>query len=201
MNSKLLIFAFSIAITTLSAQTSHIITAFDHGFTPENITILQGDTIVLESIGYHSITEVTEEDWNNNIPNSNGGFWIGLQAPTFDNWFVLNEVGLYHYICVPHAAMGMKGTIEVVDPTVGVTAAELNNSYTISPTGNGQYLLQFPTCDEFTVVTATGQHVTSESLRGAKEQFNLNLSNLASGVYLGIFVENNKGVRVVKFTR
>jgi len=195
-----LIIAFCCAISVL-AQTSHVITASGTSFTPNNITILAGDTIVANFIGTHSMTEVSETDWNNNTANSNGGFWIGFNAPTEDNWFVLTEVGTYYYICVPHAAMGMKGIIEVIDPVLEVDDNKFDGSFAISPVGNGQFNLAFENCDEFLVFTTSGQQQFSENLKGTGNRVNIDLSSLAEGAYVGVFMNKGQNVRSVKFIR
>ncbi len=201
MKNGLTIFAIMILTSGVNAQTSHIVTAFDFGFTPQNLTILPGDTVFLESEGYHSMTEVTEEDWNNNVANSNGGFYVGIGAPTFENWFVVNEIGTYYYICVPHSSMGMKATLEVMDPAVGIAEGYERHLFSIQPSGSGQFSLNFPDCDEFVVITTSGQRQLSKSLKGMDGQAFFDFSELAEGAYLGIFMKNGEGVRVMKFVR
>lgn len=201
MKNLLLTIAAFTFLTLAQGQTSHIITAFDFGFSPQNLVVLPGDTIILENQGYHSITEVSEEDWNDNNPNSNGGFWVGIDAPTTDYWFVIDEVGLYHYICVPHAAMGMKGTVEVLDPALGIESLPKHNACAVVPKGNGQFVLQFHDCEEFVVLSVSGQRQLSKSLKGISNQTDVDFSQLTPGAYLGVFVDNGEGVRVVKFIR
>lgn len=184
----------------VQAQSTHIVVASGTSFTPANLTAVAGDTIVADFIGTHSMTEVSEADWNDNTPNSNGGFWIGVNAPTENDWFVLNEVGTYYYICIPHAMMGMKGIIEVIDPPLGIEEDDENN-FAISPVGNGQFNLDFEKCDEFMVFTTAGQQQFSQSLRGSGNRMNVDLSSLAKGAYVGVFVNNGESVRSIKFVR
>ncbi len=62
----------------ISAQQTHIITGYDHYFSPDTAFVNVGDTVRLVSLGYHSITEQDSIDWVNNASTDNGGFWIGL---------------------------------------------------------------------------------------------------------------------------
>lgn len=199
--TKLLLTLSLIAPLTFFAQTSHIITTFNFGFAPENLTIAAGDTVFVETQNFHTATEVSEADWQMNNATSNGGFWVGSGSSTGNDWFVLNEPGMYYYICIPHASMGMKGTINVTDPTVGIENTAATNSFLISPQGNGNYLLNFDDCDEFSVITTTGKKMYSKALSNAEKQTEISLSELPEGIYLGVFVQDGKGVKVVKFLR
>lgn len=201
MKKTLLFCAATLLMLTSQAQTTHIVTAFDYGFAPENLTIAPGDSVYASFIGYHSLTEVTESDWNNNIASSNGGFWIGLEAPTFENWFVINDPGMKYYICIPHASMGMKGTINVVDPTVGIATTEAYDATTVASLGNGMYSLRFTNCESFVVITTSGKTVETIALNTQDNQLDIDLSGLSSGLYLGVFLENGKAMKVVKLVR
>jgi plastocyanin len=201
MKKTLLFCAATLFIFTAKAQTTHIVTAFDFGFAPENLTVAPGDTVTAIFNGYHSLTEVSEADWNTNTANSNGGFWIGFGAPTFEDWFVLSNPGMKYYICVPHASMGMKGTINVVDPTVGVSTTEAYDATTIATLGNGLYSLKFTNCESFVVITTSGKTVETIALNTNDNQLDIDLSSLSTGLYLGVFLENGKAMKVVKLVR
>ncbi len=195
-----LLFGFCCVIA-VQAQMSHVITASGTSFTPNNLTILAGDTVVANFVGTHSITEVSETDWNNNTANSNGGFWIGFNAPTQNDWFVLTEVGTYYYMCIPHASMGMKGIIEVINPTVGIEDSNPAQSYFIAPNGNGSFTLNFSESDEFVVFSITGQQQHMLSLRGLNSQAEVDFSELTPGIYLGIFMSEGERMHTIKFAR
>lgn len=201
MKKSILLFLIATISFFGHAQTSHIVTAFDFGFAPENLTLAPGDTVYAIFNGYHSMTEVSESDWNSNLANSNGGFWIGFGAPTFEDYFVVSEEGLKYYICVPHAEMGMKGTLNVVNPTVGIDVLTANDVYNISTLGNGKFTLSFSNCEAFTILTTSGKTIETIALNNLGGQIDIDLSGLSSGIYLGVFVENGKGVKVVKFLR
>lgn len=61
----------------------------------------------------HNAREVSQATWNSNGTTSNGGF----QVPFGGGIVVLTEVKTYYFVCVPHAGLGMKGTITVSSVT------------------------------------------------------------------------------------
>lgn len=99
--------------TTASAT---IYTIVDNGFAfnPATITILVGDTVVFSLGPMHNAVEVTQTTWNNNGNTPNGGF----STPFGGGTVVFPNTGTYYYVCSPHAAMGMKGIINVVLTTI-----------------------------------------------------------------------------------
>ena len=81
----------------ISAQQTHVITGYDHYFSPDTAYVNIGDTVRLVSLGYHSITEQDSIDWVNNASTDNGGFWIGLGGS--GDWFTVNQSGKYYFNC------------------------------------------------------------------------------------------------------
>jgi len=128
---KKLVILISLLMSTIVgfAQNIHTLTATDHYFTPDTLYVQQGDTIQLINNGYHSITEVDSIDWVNNIANHNGGFYVGIGAPTSSTKFTINTTGTHYNLCFPHAAMGMKSIIIVEATPTSVN--ELNSEQNI----------------------------------------------------------------------
>ncbi|MFK8036813.1 MAG: T9SS type A sorting domain-containing protein [Crocinitomicaceae bacterium] len=119
MKKFILLYSFLLISILSSAQNIYSLTANDFGYTPDTLYIEAGDTVELINNGYHSITEVDSIDWVNNNANYNGGFYVGVGAPSTSNKFTINSVGTYYNICVPHAGMGMKSIIIVEPSTLG----------------------------------------------------------------------------------
>ncbi|HKK62515.1 MAG TPA: plastocyanin/azurin family copper-binding protein [Bacteroidales bacterium] len=100
-----------------SERFDHRIEVSSNVFTPADITITEGETILWENInGFHNV-----DGRQTTYPNNPESFYSGSTAPapwTFTHTF--SEVGQYTYECTPHAALGMIGTITVepeqVDP-------------------------------------------------------------------------------------
>ncbi len=78
-------------------------------FSPDDITVLSGDTIRFDIAGNHNVEEVEESAWNSDQNSPNGGF----STPFGGGDVILNEVGTYYYICQPHISVAMKGIIRV----------------------------------------------------------------------------------------
>jgi len=82
-------------------------------FVPDSITINLGDSVSFSLTSIHNAIEVSQATWLANGNTSNGGF----QVP-FGGGLVLPAqlgLGVHYYVCSPHAAMGMKGRIFVIN--------------------------------------------------------------------------------------
>lgn len=91
-------------------QTSHQVQTVGTAFDPDTLSINVLDTVFFSGLAYHDATEVDEATYLSNGTTSNGGF-----AYSLDTFHVFTEPGTYYYVCTPHAGMGMKGMITVVD--------------------------------------------------------------------------------------
>jgi plastocyanin len=107
---------FAIFLFSVRYSDAGTITIKNSGFsfTPANVTIQQGDTVVFSISSSHNAVEVSQLTWNANGNASNGGFNIGFGG----GQQVFNTAGEFYYVCTPHASGGMKGKITVS----GVTA-------------------------------------------------------------------------------
>jgi len=121
----------ALALTT-SAQTTHTVTLNGFSFTPQDITICEGDTVLwVWSAGFHDVTSGTGGI-------GDGRFASGLPvlppntfSVTFDAAFVAANPapnGLYDYFCSVHVGFGMTGTV-----TVGSAAVVSANGAGINP--------------------------------------------------------------------
>jgi len=203
MNKTLLLTA-AIALSThfSIAQTTHNINVINFTFSPNNLTIAPGDMVVFNGLNnMHSATEVSESNWNANNATSNGGFWFGVGSGTTETSVILNSVGTHYYICIPHASMGMKGTINVVDPTVGINDLAQRQNFSIQNLGFGKYNLKFEDSDLFSVISVTGKQMQTVDLSNVQNQMDLSLDQLSPGLYLGVFSKNGVNREVVKFVR
>jgi len=94
------------------APISHTIYASDYMvFSPSELTIIDDDTVYFDNLTTHNAIQVSEETYNSNgtesLPN---GFELYS-----DSFLVFNSPGIYYYVCTPHAEMGMKGKINVLN--------------------------------------------------------------------------------------
>lgn len=106
------ILALFIVLTT-GTGTTHTIVSSGFSFSPSNLTINLGDTVVFSLASIHNAVEVSQATWNSNgttpLP---GGFALPLGGGTV----VLTSTGTHWYVCQPHALSGMKGRITVDPP-------------------------------------------------------------------------------------
>jgi plastocyanin len=116
-----------LAIASISFSTTHTITNSGFSFSPSTITINAGDTVNFVLASIHSAREVSQATWDANGTTSNGGFDLPLGGGTV----VLTQAGIHYYICVPHASIGMKGTITVNPATDVRTIGETIPNNTI----------------------------------------------------------------------
>jgi plastocyanin len=100
------------AALSVSAQTTHELVGFDFEFDPPVIDAEQGDSLhIVLSPTTHTFTQVSEETWN-----ANGNTPIGLiniGPGVGEVTIALDASGTLFYVCSPHAAMGMKGIVNV----------------------------------------------------------------------------------------
>jgi plastocyanin len=111
---------------------SETLTIVNEGFTfsPDNIEIQLGDSVIFDLGDIHDAVEVSQSTWeaNGNTPLE-GGFAVpfggGLVTPN-----MLPE-GTHYYVCEPHASGGMKGIIVVQGSSETMTI--VNEGFTFSP--------------------------------------------------------------------
>jgi plastocyanin len=109
--SRLLLLAAFFA-APLAAQTSHVVTLSGVSFSPEDLTIAAGDTVIWENVsGIHNVNGEADVYPDNPEGFSSGGAMGG--SWTFTHVFTLS--GDYDYHCDVHGApgVGMIGAITV----------------------------------------------------------------------------------------
>lgn len=99
-------------------------------FSPETLTINQGDSVKFTLETSHNAVEVSQSVWNANTFTSNGGFSIsfggGIALPA------KLTLGTHFYVCAPHVSFGMKGTIEVQASTA-LAQENTENAFIVYP--------------------------------------------------------------------
>lgn len=107
---KLLIFFTLIMVIAIQIHAKvYSVTNSGTTFTPANIAIELGDTLIFTLESMHNAMEVSKTVYNSNTATSNGGF----NLPFGGGEVVLTDTGTYYYVCKPHASFGMKGTVTV----------------------------------------------------------------------------------------
>jgi len=125
----LLIAIFFLSLNGLLDAATVTVVNINTTFSPDEVHINPGDTIIFSIGSTHNVVEVSEETWNANGNTSNGGFTLDFGGGEL----VLNSPGTYYYVCEPHASLGMKGIIVVASVTevseTGKSGEFLLNAY------------------------------------------------------------------------
>jgi len=149
---------------------------------PDNIAIVEGDSVMFTLESTHNVVEVSQATWvaNGNTPLP------GFSLP-FGGGLLLSAqltAGIHYYVCCPHASGGMKGIINV-QSTSGIS--ENQSVVSVYPNPSSR-MIQFE-LSGFQIDKSNSLHVYN--LQGAKmyeaavsnEKFNVDLSNLSGGIY------------------
>ena len=95
----------------VGGQSSHTVDVTNNVFTPAQITITTGDTVIwTNSEGFHNVngTQTTYPSNPESFGNGTGAGW------TYSHVFTIP--GTYDYQCDPHVGLGMVGQVIVEDP-------------------------------------------------------------------------------------
>jgi plastocyanin len=105
---------------SLPAQTSQKVSVTNYVFSPAQITITAGDTVIWKNNGGSHNVNGKQTTFSSNpasFGNSLGSGW------TYK--FVFTTAGTYNYQCDPHAAMGMVGKV-IVNPKPEILTLTIN---------------------------------------------------------------------------
>lgn len=127
---------FSISLTGFS--NTWIINNAGNTFTPANITVTVGDTIIFDIANMHNAVEVSQAGWE---ANSSAPLSGGFQLPFGGGMILASDlsIGTHYFICAPHASLGMKGTITVEDCTIPAKPNEINGEMTVCESSENIY--------------------------------------------------------------
>ncbi len=148
-------------------QRSHTVEVTSNVFTPDEVTISPGDTVIwINSQGSHNVngTQVTFPANPESFGNAVGAGW------TFQHVFTIP--GTYDYQCDPHAGWGMVGKVRVEDNSGPGSDITVNLTAMNPHVGQEIY---FALIDE-----ATGDVIDRES-ETVQESFSVVLSGVVSG--------------------
>lgn len=180
--------AACLLLASSALATKHTVTVQDFSFSPKDLTIKLGDTVVWTWLnGSHTTTSKT-------IP-AGAAAWdapMTSSSPAFT--YKPAVAGVYNYKCTPHESMGHVGTITVTPATsVPATAAEALFSLSPNPAA-GNLHLAFNTAaaqSSITITDALGRIVRSASYSGSMTA-DIPTSGLANGLYIIRAVSGDK---------
>lgn len=177
MKTSLLFLSLAVS-TVVFAQTKHTITASGMSFTPNTLTINQGDTVVFDNVsGFHNVngTQTT-------FPSNPVSFGNSAANAPWNYTFVFNVSGNYTYQCDVHAP-NMSGTIEVLPSTsVAELPKETNVNIFPNPTSDNFSIDTKRTIKSVSLINITGQLVKTYS-ETADQTNRFDVRTLPKGVY------------------
>jgi plastocyanin len=110
MKKTILLISFVLIICMPGFSAKHVITNTGATFSPDSITINILDTVEFSLANFHNAVEVSKATYESGDTTSNGGF----RLPFGGGKVAFHTLGVHYYVCQPHAAIGMKGVINVV---------------------------------------------------------------------------------------
>jgi predicted lipoprotein with Yx(FWY)xxD motif/plastocyanin len=162
---------------TASGQTSHAISVTNNVFTPDEITIAVGDTVVWTNTqGNHNVngTQATFPSNPESFGNTVGMGWV------FSHVFTI--AGSYDYQCDPHVNFGMTGKIEVQEAATDTVTVNLSG---MTPhVGQEMY---------FHLIDVETGKVVDRKSETAQESFSVKLGEIQTGkaYYVDFFADHN----------
>ena len=196
---SLLLILLPLALTGFS--TTWVVNTSGFSFSPANLTIAEGDSVMFDIDNIHSSIEVSQATWNANGNSPLAGGWNlplggGLVLPAD------LTVGMHWYVCGPHASGGMKGTI-MVEATTHIGEPPSPPTINLFPNPTDGYVqltlnsIDFKPQYDVEIFNVLGDRVYAERRLEQDAVIELNLSGLAQGTYIvrlfdGVYVDTRK---------
>jgi plastocyanin len=186
---------FSVFALVYGMAHSHTVTIINSGFTfsPAEVTIDIGDTVIFQLQEMHNAVEVDETTWNGNGNTPlDGGFALGFGGGMVTGL----STGVHFYVCAPHASGGMKGKI-TVNASSGISQKEsFENHFKLYPNPAKDHIvleinrLMLPSGkitaspSTLAIYNASGEQVYVEENYNKLKTNIIDLSGLSAGSYV-----------------
>ncbi len=109
----------------LFGQTSHNVSVSSNQYSPKEITISAGDTVIWKNTGgFHNVNGT-----KGTYPSNPESFGNNVSSSGWTYKYVFNTTGTYNYQCDPHVAMGMTGKV-IVNPKASTGPFVLTVNFT-----------------------------------------------------------------------
>ena len=163
----------------------------NNSFTPNNLTVIVGDTIRWHlTAGQHTTTSTsvpaTAAAWDHTM---------GGVGTTFD--YIVTVVGPYAYRCVFHGGMNGQFT---ASPNTGITTPAATLNFVVASNNGGfifSYQLGKSSNINLSIIDVTGKMVkqlVSEQRNGGDYSENYDFSDLTNGIYIVQFIADNQRI-------
>ena len=176
----LLFLLLALVMFPVRAQTSHIVEATINVFTPDQLTISTGDTVIwINQEGSHNVNG-TQETYPSNpesFGNEVGAGW------TYSH--VFNLPGTYDYRCDPHYSLGMTGQIVVEGEATAVVSPNAFPDMILFPNpARDQFFLKTDRDVESVILMNMNGKMISRLDGKGGSMISFSLEGVPSGIYM-----------------
>jgi plastocyanin len=192
-----------LTVIGIQAQTSDTIKDSGFTFSPAELTVNTGDTIVFVGSDFHPVLEVSEATWTNKGTTPLEG---GFNFPSGSGKVHFSEAGVHYYVCTSHVASDdMKGKITVNVPSAVkyISGNAFVSVYPIPLTGSTLYItFKNPVQKNLTVLVydLAGNLRISSNGSTSSGQYSVDCANLPKGLFL-MKLSSDEGDSYSKFVR
>lgn len=202
MKRIITLFIISAFAITSAKATIFNVTNSGFSFSPDEIHVNLGDTVIFTLASTHNVVEVSEATYQNDDSTSNGGFTL----PFGGGMLIMLNAGMHYYVCAPHASVGMKGKIEVSSSTevaeypgyeFSLYPNPFNEKISITKTGIGDDPIDII---EIYDVSGTTIYRSVSPKPDATSNFIVETAGLRPGLYLIAIMSGDKKIvqRIIK---
>lgn len=107
---KLLVFVAILAFVVLSLSQAATISNSGNTWSPSSVTIKRGESVLWRYGAIHNVAQSSSADATT---RQTGGFYSGAVGANTNFTQTFNTAGTFYFICEPHAAAGMRGSVVV----------------------------------------------------------------------------------------
>lgn len=175
------------AVVGIQAQTNDTIRTVGFAYSPDELTIDVGDTVVFVGTNFHPVLEVNEATWTSKgITPLQGGF----SFPDGNGKIKFTEPGVHYYVCTAHVeSSDMKGKITVVSVSAipGIPIDALVSVYPNPLSGSTLYVTfknHIQRNLAVSVYDLTGNLIISANGTTTNGQYSVDCTNLPKGLFL-----------------
>ncbi len=185
--------------TSLRAQKTYTIKTDGFTFSPSELNVNMGDTIIFDVGTTHTATQVSKATWDaNGTLALEGGFNFSSGEYTY----VPTQAGTIYYVCENHVSLGMKGEIIVNGPTGSDRLASPGPDLYPNPAGDLIHLrLPDLSPSEIGLYDMTGKEIRDlDNLNRGKQPMTITVSGLHKGIYF-VRIKYPAKIYVLKFVK
>jgi plastocyanin len=176
-----------IAALRIQAQSNDTIKDSGFAFSPAELTVEAGDTVVFIGTDFHPVVEVSEATWNDKgVTPLQGGFAF----PSGSGEIKFTEPGVHYYVCTAHVAShNMKGKITVVSATsIPDISRDALASFYPNPLTGSTLFITFKNHMQknlaVSIFDVAGNLILSSNGSTTNGQYSVDCSNLPGGLFL-----------------